>query len=468
MAGELKLHDYQDRAVDDLYPLDRCVLVAEMGAGKTAIMLTLISELIRDGEIERAWIIAPKRVAQIVWPEEAAKWAPELDLRVVRGTPRQRRLALEGQVVVINFELLQGLAELDMTGLVLIDELSRFKNPQSKRRRAFKRLAANARMVFGMTGTPSPKGEIDLWAQVNAVFGDREWGRSYYRWESQHFYVGHNGYDLILKEGAGAAIRERFSALALHVEPPTRPLEPILLRDVVHLPPQAQAEYEYFAEHMVGLIRDSPVMTETPAALTMKCRQLASGGAYTLRPSISFALGMTDVEPDEEADWSPIWTHSHNAKLDALEDIVADSGERVLVLYQFTPEADAIMARFPGARKLGGGVSDAEAAETIAAWNRGEVPVLVGHPASMAHGIQLQFGGRRVVWFTLTWSLEEYEQANARIARQGQTQQVYVHHILANGTIDQVVLNALIAREQVQSALVSEIRDGRRDDQAQG
>lgn len=436
----MKLHDEQELAVGELYESDATALIADMGVGKTVIALTAISELLADGVIKFAIIWAPKRVAQNVWAQEAKQWAhlTHLKITVLAGTPKQRSVAMASRsnIIVLNYELAdwakeQGLRATDRTA-VIYDEVTRLKNPSGRRRKSVMAIGKDALMRWGLTGSPKSNGPLDLWGVADAIVPGC-W-KGFYAWRSRFFRpVDPDRHMWKVLPGVEEIIDEEFTALSFKVISDVNPT-PVMLEDHVTLPDKAFKQYRELEEEMMFELEEGlDITTETSAGVTMKVRQMASGSV---------------IDDRGERHWI------HDAKLDALRDIVNDSGEPVLVLYQFRAEVAAMRRIWPELAVLGGETDDKLANKHISNWNAGKIRVLAGHPASMGHGLNLQHGGRRAVWFSLPWSLEEYVQANARLARQGQEQQVYIHHLLADQTIDRRVLRALQDKRSVQHALL--------------
>lgn len=430
----MKLHAYQEDAADRLYEADGVVCVADMGSGKTATTLAAIVDAFNDGVIDHAIIWAPKRVAQTVWAQENEKWGFGLDIAVVEGTPERRAkiLAERHEVIVINYELAdwlkeQGVRATDRT-LAVFDEVSRLKNPKGRRRKSV--MAIGGGLRWGLTGTPKGNNALDLWGQADAVCPG-VWDRSFYVWRSRYFRpVDPDQHIWKPLPGCEALLDEQFARLSFKVDAPVYS-DPIMLFDTVILPDRAMAQYRQFKEDLVAEIDGKDVMTFFAAGASMKMRQIASGWVYAEDGTSALA---------------------HRAKLEALVEIVEDSGENVLVFYQFLHEVEAMREMWPDLEVLGGETKNHK--DVIDRWNRGEIRVLAGHPAAMGHGLNLQEGGRRAVWLSLTWSLEEYLQANARLARQGQDQQVYIHHLCAANTIDLAVSRALSQKRRAQDALM--------------
>lgn len=441
-------HEYQQFCEDFLLDKPAAGLLLDMGLGKTVITLTTVARWMYDRfEINKVLVVAPLRVAEDTWTKESAKWDHLQGLRVVRvlGTEAQRIRALQtdADIYCINRENIPWLvkyygARWPFDGVVL-DELSSFKNPSSKRFKAMRKVRPLIKRIVGLTGTPSPNGLIDLWAQIYLLDQGERLGRTLTEYRNRYFNPGRrNGYvvyDWVPKPGAEDEIYNKISDICVsmkacdYIKLPERV-------DVVHtvkLDDAARAAYaEMEKEAVLELGPDAVVDAGTAAVVSNKLLQIANGAVY-----------------DEDGRVHPI----HHAKLDALEDIIeAINGRPVLVFYSFRHDLERIMRRFPLAKKL-------EGAAEIDAWNRGEIPILLAHPAGAGHGLNLQAGGNHIVWFGLPWSLELYQQANARIHRQGvKGERVTITHLVAEGTIDEDVMRVLARRATRQDALLEAVK----------
>ena len=442
----MKLHDYQNEIADQLYASDATVAVCEMGAGKTLATLVAIHAMIKAGEIDRAIVWAPKRVAQTVWAAENTKFRIGLRVVTLAGlTPTVRARSLKGKfdVMVVNYELADWLLEQgvrsDIRTLIVFDEISRLKSAKGRRRKSVMKICAGALARWGLTGTPKSNGPIDLWGIADAIHPG-VW-QGFYVWRSRLFRaIDRDGYMFKVLPGCEEIIDEQFAEMSFKLAEGQIPNTgtPIFIPEKVDLPRKAMAQYREFEDEMVLELEDgTDIMVEHEISAGIKMRQIASGFVY---------------DDDRHAHWL------HTAKLDALQDIVTDSGDNILVLYQFLPEVAAMRKLWPDLAVLGGETTDREAADIIERWNRGEIKLLAGHPRAMGHGLNLQHGGRRIVWFSLTWSMEDFQQANARLQRQGQTRQVYVHTLEARATIDIKVARALRSKEASQAELFKVIR----------
>ena len=428
-----------------------------MGMGKTGITLSAITQLIDDFAIRKVLVIAPLRVAEDTWTTEAEKWDHTRHLRVVPvlGPAKKRTQALQtvGDIYVINRENVEWLCDPKESGLknwpfdlVVIDELSSFKNNQSKRWRALKRRMPLDCPVWGLTGTPAPNSYIDLWPQIYLLDKGFRLGPTLGSFREKYFNPGarrgHVVFEWRLKTGAKDAIDKRLSDLCISMRKEDYlTLPPITYNRVgVRMDKKERGVYEELKREKVltlleGKELDSAIVGATAASLSNKLLQLSGGAVY-----------------DEDGGVQVI----HKRKLDALAELEeAAQGQPLLVFYSYKHEAERIREKFPNAVKLD---ADADTVSTIRAWNAGEIPILLCHPASAGHGLNLQMGGHMVVWYSLPWSLELYQQANARLHRMGQENPVVVHHIICEDTLDDKVLSALGRKEETQDALLKALK----------
>jgi SNF2 family DNA or RNA helicase len=444
---KFKPHAYQRHAIEFILSRPAAALMLDMGMGKTVITLTAVAELLHDWfEVSRVLVIAPKRVAEDTWTREAAKWDHLRHLRVERvlGTERQRLAALArpADVYVINREnvpwLVKHFGRRWPFDMVVIDELSSFKSPTAHRFRALRWVRPFVKRIVGLTGTPAPNGLIDLWAQIYLLDQGERLGKTVTGYRTRYFeparYVaGGRPVSWSPLPGAEEAIYERLSDICLSMRAEDWLELPERIDNIipVRLPAPAIEAYRRMERNYLLEYPDACVVASSAAALTGKLLQLANGAVY------DEAHGVREL---------------HEAKLDALEDVIeATNGKPLLVYYAYRHDLDRIRRRFPQARELRG-------PEDIEDWNVGRVPLLLAHPASAGHGLNLQAGGSTIVWFGLTWSLELYQQANARLHRQGQTERVIVHHLVAEGTMDEAVMRALQEKRTGQDALLEAVK----------
>ena len=446
---------HQQIALEFLRNHKRAALFLDMGLGKTVVTLTRIQELFDDYAIERALVIAPKRVAEDTWTREVAKWdhLQSLTVSKVLGSAPARAAALRlpAQIYVINRENVQWLvSELNGTwpfDLVVIDELSSFKSAQAKRWRSLKRVIKMSQYVIGLTGTPAPNGYIDLWPEMYLVDNGESLGPTITRYRQTYFAAGaHRGhivYEWKLRHGSKEAIDNRLKDCCLSMSKDDwLQLPPIIHNNInVRMDKSERQLYDRFmADRILPLLKghvsdlrdmDAAVLGGTAAVLSNKLLQMASGAVYDDDGGIF---------------------HLHDRKLDALTELVeAAQGQPLLVFYSYKHDLSRIRDKFPDARKL-------ETAQDIEDWNNGKVSMLLCHPASAGHGLNLQSGGNIIVWYSLPWSLELYAQANARLHRQGQENTVIVHHIVCEDTIDEKVLRVLQMKDATQKELLNALK----------
>ena len=444
MLSRHNLHKYQERAVDFILKQERCMLALEMGLGKSVSTLTAISDMLDGFTANKVLVIAPLRVANSVWAQETRLWEHLRHLRVsvATGSNKARReaLSLDADIYVINRENVPWLVEnygrrWDFD-VVVIDESSSFKNSQSKRFKALRKMLPNIDSVILLTGTPSPNGLLDLWAQMYLVDYGERLGRTLTGYKQRFFELDYWGRKFEPRKGSEEQIHALLADKIIHMsaddylDMPDR----IDLSVRVALPPKADEGYKEFERTMLAELEDGEeVEAATAAVLANKLMQYANGALYT----------------DPNGNWS----ETHAAKLDALSEIVEDNeGETILVAYNYKSDLARLLKRFPQAKLLD------KRQETIDAWNRGDIPMLLAHPASAGHGLNLQKGGALCVWFGLNWSLELYQQFNARLHRQGQTRPVRVVHILAENTIDERVMGVLGNKNATQKNLLNALK----------
>jgi SNF2 family DNA or RNA helicase len=444
MLSRDDLHDYQRRTVDSIKTRRRCGLALEMGLGKTVSTLTATADLLDGCMVDRVLVIAPLRVANSVWSQEARDWSHLRRLKVVvcTGSERQRLTALQktADVYVINRENVPWLVEHYKTkwpfDAVIIDESSSFKSQAAQRWKALRRVLPMTDYMVLLTGTPAPNSLLDLWAQQYLIDQGAALGKTFTAYKQRFFDSDFMGYKFSPKAGAAEKIHALLAdswismSASDYLELPER----IDLVEPVYLPPAVLKAYLDFERTLLAELPDGQEIEASSAAvLANKLLQWCNGATYT----------------DDKGNWSPL----HAAKLDALAEIIEDNpGETVLVAYNYKSDLARIRERFPEAVVL-----DKEPA-TIARWNAGEIPMLLAHPASAGHGLNLQQGGALCVWYGLSWSLELYQQFNARLHRQGQTRPVRIVHLVASGCIDERVMAVLGQKDAQQNALLDALR----------
>ena len=439
-------HDYQAYAIDYIKTHPIAAVLLDMGLGKTVISLTAIADLLFDSfEAHRVLVIAPLRVARDTWPTEIEKWEhlQHLTYSVVVGTPKERRAALMAgaDITIINRENLQWLIEdsgfpfdYDM---VVIDELSSFKNHQSKRFQALMKVRPKVKRIIGLTGTPSSNGLMDLWAEFKLLDMGQRLGRFISQYRNNYFLPDKRNGQIIYSYKpmpyAEDAIYRKISDVTISMKSTDHLKMPELISSKyeVRLSEEERNRYEELKSQLVLQLPEGEVTAANAASLTGKLVQLANGAIYS-----------------DDGDT----VEFHNRKLDALEDIIeAANGKPLLVAYWFKHDLERIKQRFD--------VREIKSSKDITDWNSGKIPVAVIHPASAGHGLNLQAGGSTLIWFGLTWSLELYQQTNARLWRQGQTAgTVVIQHIITKGTIDERILKALSMKELTQNSLIDAVK----------
>lgn len=438
-------HNYQKFATDFIINHPVSAVLLEMGLGKSVISLSAINELMLDYfDVSRTLVIAPLRVANSTWPDEIKKWdhLKHLNYSVVIGSEKERLDALgkPAHIYLINRENVDWLItksgiswKFDM---VVIDELSSFKSYQAKRFKSLLKVRPKIKRIVGLTGTPSSNGLMDLWAEFRLLDMGERLGRyiTYYR---QNFFIPDKRNQQMIfsykpKDGAEKKIYSLISDITISMKSKDflKMPECVMNEVIVTLSDKEQKLYNSLKQDMVLSLEENEIDAINAAALSNKLLQMSNGAVYN---------------DDKES------IHIHDRKLDALEDLIEGAnGKPVLVAYWFKHDLEKIKDRFD--------VREIKSAKDISDWNEGKIPVALIHPASAGHGLNLQAGGSTLIWFGLTWSLELYQQTNARLYRQGQDSTVVIHHILTKGTIDEDVMKALKAKEKIQDALIDSVK----------
>ena len=436
------LHDYQEQSIKFIVNHPAAAILLECGLGKTIITLTAINELLFDRfESRKVLVICPLRVGN-VWANEIRHWRHLNLLRysVAIGTKAERLAALNAKadIYVVNRENVEWLVEnckwdFDM---VVIDELSSFKNGKAKRFKALKKVRPFVRRIVGLTGTPSPNGLMDLWAEIGILDMGKRLGRYISHFRNEYFVPDKRNQMIVFsykpKPGAEEAIYNKISDICISMKAADHLKMPELINNIVeaNMEEKEKAVYQKLKEEMVLSLPSGEIDAKNAAGLTNKLLQMANGAVYAEGGKV---------------------VHIHDKKLDALEDLIeAANGKPVLVAYWFKHDLERMQQRF-AIRKL-------ETSTDFEEWNRGEIPVAAIHPASAGHGLNLQAGGSALIWFGLTWSLELYQQTNARLWRQGQKNAVVIHHIVTKGTIDERVLKALKNKNMTQASLIEAVK----------
>lgn len=437
-------HAYQAYAIKKVLEIPQVGLFLKPGLGKTIITLTVLEELMHDRfEVSKTLIIAPKRVCEDVWPAEIAKWDHlTLNYSLVTGRPQKRVEALQrsADIYIIsrdNVSWLVSQCKRWPFDCLVIDELSNFKDWSSQRFKALKKIRSASKRVIGLTGTPRPNSDLDLWAQIYLLDGGERLGRTITGYKQKYFIQPNTymPYKWEAKPGASLEIQQRISDICLSMtaeEYLNLPALTVVERDVA-LPVDLQRSYREFEREMVLSIGDETITAPSRAIVLNKLLQFANGAIY-----------------GEDRKVHAI----HNAKIEALKELIEEAnGQSVLVFYNFRHDLERIKTALKEYD-----LKELRSSEDVDAWNEGRVKILLAHPMSCGYGLNLQTGGHLIVWFSLTWSQEQYEQANARLHRQGQKEPVVVHHLIAKGTADELVLSALEKKQCGQNELFEALK----------
>lgn len=440
-----KPYDYQKYATEFIEKNEVAAVFLECGLGKSVITLTAIKNLMDRGEIKNVLVVAPLRVGKNTWPDEMRKWEhlAGLTYAVAIGTEAERRKALKAKadITIINRENVEWL--IDKSGvpfdydMLVIDELSSFKSYKAKRFKALLRERPYITRVVGLTGTPSSNGLMDLWAEFRLLDLGERLGRYITRYRLSYFTPDKRNAQVIFSykplPNAEKQIYDKISDITISMKAcDYLKLPPLVMNTVsVEMGEKEKDLYDSLCADMVLSLDESEIDAVNAASLSNKLLQMANGAVYGDEKRVC---------------------HIHDEKLGALEDLIESAnGKPVLVAYWFKHDLERIKAKFPFVREI---KTDAD----IRAWNSGDVPVGIIHPASAGHGLNLQTGGSTLIWFGLTWSLELYQQTNARLYRQGQKDTVVIHHIVTKGTIDEKVLKALAQKEKTQNSLIDAVK----------
>ncbi|MBC2039949.1 SNF2-related protein [Listeria marthii] len=440
------LHEYQNYSKNWIIDHPAAGLLLDMGLGKTLTTLMAINELKYDYlEIDNVLVIAPLKVAQKTWSDEVKKWSQLSHLTVSKiiGPEKKRLEALnvKADIYLINVEqvvwLVEHFGRKWPFKTVVVDELSAFKNPKAKRFKALRQVRPLMKRFVGLTGTPAPNSLVDLWPQMYLLDRGERLEKHVTKYRNKYFTVGkHDGHKVFgweLRPDAEDIIFDKISDLCISMK----------ANDYLRLPPRTDniievtlnteemKNYKVLEKNLVLSLPEGEIIALNAAVLSNKLLQLAGGAIY-----------------DEDKNVQQI----HDRKLEALEDIIEESqGEPILIFYYFKHDLERLKSRFKDLRTL-------ESDETIDEWNSRKIQILAVHPKSAGHGLNLQKGGHIAVWFSLTWSLEYYQQANARLARQGQESAVIVHHLVAKNTLDERVIKVLQGKENGQNALLEAVK----------
>lgn len=443
MPSRNDLHKYQHRMIDFIYTTPKCAVWAGLGLGKTITTLSAIVDLIDSMVVSKVLIVAPLRVANSVWHKEAANWqhTKHLKFSIVTGSEKERLAALHktADVYVINREnvswIVEHYAKKWPFDMIVLDEASSFKSASSQRFKALRKTIPFTNRLVELTGTPSPNGLLDVWSQMYLIDSGERLGRSMTAYKQRFFETDYSGYKFKPVKSADKIIHKLIDDIVIslnvddYLEMPER-IDTIIR---VPLPPSRMVEYKQLEREFLIQINDNEIVAYNAATLAGRLLEFCNGAMYT----------------DELKNWTEI----HSAKLDAIDDIISEnSDENLLIAYNYKTDLIRLQKRFPDAVVLD------KNPDTITQWNNGNIKMLLAHPASCGHGLNLQHGGCIIVWFGLNWSLELYQQFNGRLHRQGQTKPVRVVHIVADGCIDDKVMRAISDKATTQQQLIDALK----------
>lgn len=437
------LHDYQLSGVKNIIDNPFYALWLDLGCGKTLTSITAVADLSDSMQINKVLIIAPLRVAATTWHKEIERWehTKHLTYSICIGSQKKRLESLmqNADVYIINRENVKWLVEHYKSkwpfDMVIIDEASSFKSTKSQRWKALRKVRPYIDRMLSLTGTPAPNGLMDLYAQVYLLDTGERLGRNMSAFKSRYFESDYMGYKYTIKKGAEQEIYKKLEDITMvlkaedYLELPDR----VNLVESVSLPPKLKSQYDVLEKEFIAEIESTEIAVFNAAALANKLLQFSNGAVYI----------------DDDKNWQEL----HNSKIEALKDLVEDNpSENILVAYNYKTDLERLQKAFPKAVVLD------KAGEAVDKWNNGEIKMLLAHPASAGHGLNLQHGGSMIVWFGLNWSLELYQQFNGRLHRQGQTKPVRIIHLVAEGCIDEKVMKAIESKAKTQDQLLDYLK----------
>lgn len=475
-----KPHDYQIKGIKFLLQRAGSALFFEPGAGKTSTVLGALKVLFEQQKVKKVLIVAPIRVCYDTWPNEMTKWADfsGFTYTILHGKDKDKNLKLDRDIYLINFEGLDWLLKPDtvltITGkkkytvdlqrwnslgfdMLVVDELSKFKNTSSKRYKAMKCITSTFKRRWGLTGSPSSNGLMNLFGECFILDNGLTFGPYITHFRFKYFYQGDSKFDWKLKPGAQHEIFDKIKSLAMVVDAESAvDLPEMVINDIkVTLPEPAQRVYDALEKDLIAYLSDDTAIDASAAAISAlsKCQQVANGNVY-ITPDVQALMKLKPKDKEVAA--------IHTAKFEALENLISElDGAPLLVGYTFQHDYDGF-CEFYGEKlpRIGGGTTNKEAAALIDAWNNGDLPVLFGHPASIGHGLNLQKAGNHVCWLSLTWDFELYDQFIRRVYRQGiNAKRVFVHRIISRNTVDEQIKYALSAKDKGQRTLFEVLKN---------
>lgn len=465
MRQATDLHEYQVQAINFVLQRPASMLWLDIGLGKTIVALTAVTHWLDTFKIRGCLVLGTVKIIETVWEQEVEEWShtywPKVSL--IRGTPKQRREAIRtrADIYLINYDQVQWLVnELEKSYLngdkplpfdaVIYDEVSKMKNATTKRGKAWRKILPHMKRRIGLTGTPASNGYKDLHGQYFALDGGKRLGINKTSYFDRWFITNPYSRKVTPRRGAPEAIRHEIADITLEMNRKDYlTLPDAIPHDVkITLTEDVMKQYKEFENDFFLEWDGNELEAFSAGSKSIKCRQLANGAVYVM---------------EEDKPETRHWVHFHDEKLDVLEELYEElkvSGKNLLVCYQFKHDAERIKKRFPKAVSL----TDApNASEVVNRWNTGQISLLLGHPASMGHGINLQKGGHHIAWFGVPWDLELYEQANGRLDRQGLTFPVFIHRIIARGTVEERIARELGVKGATQDSLRAAIKQYRND-----
>ena len=470
-------HAYQKKAVKFLLEHAASALFLDPGLGKTSITLAAIKLLKQKKLLDKVLLIAPLRVCYSVWPKEVSKWTDfgGLKVAVLHGSRKDEALKSDADVYIINPEGLDWLLQAKKTktaqgktkvevdlrrfknlgfDTLVVDELSKFKHTNTNRFKGLKLVLNTFRRRWGLTGSPASNCLLDLFGQCFILDQGHTLGPYISHYRTKYFVPSHDGFSWDIREGAEDEIYERISPLALRMAADDYLDMPALIENNIRidLPADVMTMYNQLEEDLIAKLDSKVIVASTAAAASMKCRQVANGGIY-LDQDVQALIKLPKSKRE--------WVNLHTEKVDALADLLDElQGSPLLVAYDFEHDLDRLREKLgQDVPYIGGGVSAKRSSELEHLWNTGKLPVLLGHPQAMAHGLNLQEVGNHVCWHSLTWDYELYDQFIRRVLRQGnKSKKVFVHHIMARGTVDEVVLSSVKSKRKGQNALFDALK----------
>jgi len=453
------LHDYQLKMIDWMLTNKKCALWAGVGLGKTVTTLTALDKLLAKNEIQKILVIAPLRVAKFVWPKESFEWShlKNIEVCVLHGSKsiREQLLDSSATIHVINKEMVQWLVTEMLNrkkwpyDCVVIDEASAFKNPRSKRMKFLKMANHKIKRMVQLTGTPASNGLLDIWSQLYLLDNGERLGRTFSHYKNTYFDSDYMGYNWTPKEGAKERIYQRIADKCLTLNKQDYLELPRCNKNIISLDMEGEflQQYRELEREFVLILQNEAITAQQAGVLSNKLLQFCGGAVYS-DGDIQDGVFLQNITGTKS------WVTLSTDKIQALKDLIEEfSGDPVLVAYNYKHELARLEDAFPDGRTL-------LTEEDIKDWNSGRVPVMFVHPASAGHGLNLQYGGNNLVWFSLTWDLEAYDQLNGRLDRQGQTKPVFIHHLVFRDSIEERILERLENKHLTQTDLLNAMKEG--------